>query len=282
MSTAYHPQTDGQTDRTNQTLEGYLRNFVNYDQNDWYQLLPLAEHAYNNSATNAHGMSPFYANYSFHPQTESMKEREARNPGAGLYPHWMQTTHQKAKTALEKTREDMSRYYDRKARLQPDIKVGNLVMLNAKNIRTKRPTKKLSPKLHGPFKVLEVKKGERAFKIEISPRWKIHPVFHVSLLEPYRASVGAEREQPPRAPEDIEGDLEWEVERIVKSEVITYTRRVGRRNRTFKELRYFVKWKGCAEDENTWEPPEGLTNAQEAVDQFHRQNPGMPGLAAVE
>ena len=108
-------------------------------------------------------------------------------------------------------------------------------MLNAKNIRTKRPTKKLSPKLHRPFKVLEVRKGERAFKLEITPRWKIHPVFHVSLLEPYRASVRAERDQPPRALEDIQGDLEWEVERIVKSEVITYTRKVARRNRTFKE-----------------------------------------------
>jgi len=59
MSTAYHPQTDGQTERTNQVLEGYLRTFVNYDQNDWYQLLLLAEHAYNNSATNAHKMTPF-------------------------------------------------------------------------------------------------------------------------------------------------------------------------------------------------------------------------------
>ena len=211
-----------------------------------------------------------------------MKEREARNPGAGIYAHWMQTTHQKAKTALEKTREDMSKYYDRKARLQPDIKVGDLVMLNAENIRTKRPTKMLSPKLHGPSKVLEVKKGERAFKLKISPRWTIHPVFHVSLLEPYRASIRTEREQAPRAPKDIEGDLEWEVEKIVKSEVITYTRKVGRRKRRFKELRYFFKWKGCAENENTWEPPEGLTNAQELVDTFHRQNPGMPELAAVE
>jgi len=137
MSTAYHPQTDGQMERTNQTLEGYLRNFVNYDQNDWYQLLPLAEHAYNYSTTNAHGMSPFYANYGFHPQTEWMKEREAQNPGAGLYAHWMQVTHQHARKALEQTREEMSKYYDRKARQQPDIKVGDLVMLNAKNIRTK-------------------------------------------------------------------------------------------------------------------------------------------------
>ena len=65
MSRAYHPQTDGQTERTNQVLEGYLRNFVNYDPNDWYQLLPLAENAYNNSVTNRYGMSPCYAKYGF-------------------------------------------------------------------------------------------------------------------------------------------------------------------------------------------------------------------------
>ena len=84
---AYHPQTDEETEQTNHTLEGYLCNFVNYDQSDWYQLLPLATHAYNNSRTNPHGMSPFYANYGFHPEKEWMKEREARNPGAALYAH---------------------------------------------------------------------------------------------------------------------------------------------------------------------------------------------------
>jgi len=80
MSTAYHPQTDGQTERTNQVLEGYLRNFVNYDRDDWYQLLPLAEFAYNNSTMNAHGLTPFCANYSFHPQTKSIKSTKLRTP----------------------------------------------------------------------------------------------------------------------------------------------------------------------------------------------------------
>ena len=61
MSTAYHPHTDGQTERTTQVLEGYLHNFVNYDQNDWYQLLPLAEYAYNNSKASAHNLTPFFA-----------------------------------------------------------------------------------------------------------------------------------------------------------------------------------------------------------------------------
>jgi len=108
---------------------------------------------------------------------------------------------------------------------QPNIEVGDLVMLSAKNIHTKPPSKKLSPKLYGPFKVLE-KKGSRAYKLEISAWWKIHAGFHVSLLEPYRASNQPNREQPPGEAEEIKGHLEGEVERIVKSEMISYTRKV--------------------------------------------------------
>ena len=80
MSTAYHPQRDGQTERTNQVLEGFLRNFVNYDQNDWYQLLPLAEHAYNNSVTNAHGMSPWYVKLQFSPKNRMGERTRSAKP----------------------------------------------------------------------------------------------------------------------------------------------------------------------------------------------------------
>jgi len=109
MSTAYHPQTDGQTERTNQVLEGYLRNSVNYYQDDWYQLLPLAEFAYNNSATNAHGMLPFFTNYGYHLQREWMRERQAQNPGAALYSHWMKAIHKQAVEALNYTRGAMKK-----------------------------------------------------------------------------------------------------------------------------------------------------------------------------
>jgi len=77
----------------------------------------------------------------------------------------------------------MKRYYNRKETEQPSIEVCDLVILNAKNIRTKRPSKKLSPKLYGPFKVLK-KKGSRAYKLEISLRWKIHPVFKFRYWNP--------------------------------------------------------------------------------------------------
>jgi len=171
----------------------------------------------------------------------------------------------------------MGRYYYRKAKQQPDFKVGDLVMLNAKNIRMKGPSKKLAPKFYSPFKILE-QRGELAYMLEISDRWKIHLVFHVSLLEPYRTSTRPAREQQPMTPEEINGDLEWEVEKIVKSEIISYERRVRGSTKSLEELRYFVKWKACSEDENTWEPPAHLEHAKELVTEFHRENPDMANL----
>jgi len=183
MSTAYHPQTDGETERIDKGREGFLRTFFTYDQNDWYQLFPFAEHAYNNSATNARKMTLFFTNYSFLPQTEWIKEREDHNPGATMYAHWMRDIHRQAIEIRENTRESMKNYYDRRAREQGNIVASDLVIWNARNIYTKRPSKKLSPKLYGPFKDLE-KKGSQGYKLEISPRWKIHHVFHVCQLEP--------------------------------------------------------------------------------------------------
>src|ERR1700761_4895301 len=144
-----------------------------------------------------------------------MKERETQNPGVTMYTHWMKTIQEKARATLEQTREAMKKYYNRRAIPQQDIDIGDLVMLNAKNIRTKRPTKKLTPRLYGPFKVLE-KRGNRAYILNIPPRWKIHPVFHASLLESYKVSDRPNPEQPSREPEDVEDDMKWEVEKNVK------------------------------------------------------------------
>jgi len=96
-------------ERTNQVLKGYLRNLVRYDQDDWYQLLPLAEFAYNSSATNAYGISPFFVNYGYHPQTDWMRERQAQNQEAELDSHWMKAIHKQAIEALNYTREAMKK-----------------------------------------------------------------------------------------------------------------------------------------------------------------------------
>jgi len=87
MSTAFHPQTDGKTERLNQTIEAYLRAFVAKDQDDWVNLLPMAEFAYNNSVTTGNGMSPFYANYGFHPVATDLASMEPLNPACKVYTH---------------------------------------------------------------------------------------------------------------------------------------------------------------------------------------------------
>jgi len=82
-------------------------------------------------------MTTLFANYGFHPQMEWMKEREAHNARATMYAHWMPDIHRQARQTLENTRESIKKYYDLKATEQPHIEVGDLVLLNANNIRTK-------------------------------------------------------------------------------------------------------------------------------------------------
>jgi deoxyuridine 5'-triphosphate nucleotidohydrolase len=277
MSTAFHPQTDGQSERVNQTLETYLRTYINYDQDNWYSLLPLAEFAYNNSTTSATKVSPFYANYGYHPKSNWPSTSEGKNPSSELYSHWMKAVHDKARTTLEETRNSMSKYYDQNKLPTPNYKEGELVMLNAKNIRTKRPSKKLAPKLYGPFKILK-RIGSHAYQLQLQQRWRIHDVFHVSLLEPYRANSLAGRPQERPEPEEIEGQSEWEVETILQSEIRKTSRKVKGRNKTFRSLFYLVKWKGYPNDECTWEPGAHLEDALEEVDKFHQDNPTQPKL----
>jgi hypothetical protein len=169
MSTSFHPQTDGQTERVNQTLETYLRTFINYDQDDWYSLLPLAEFAYNNSVTQATQLTPFYTNYGYHPKTIWTSSEESKNPASKAYAHWIKATHDRATQALEKTKDNMSQYYDQHHQPQPSYEVGDEVLLNAKNIRTVQPTRKLAPKLYGPFRIL-ARIGKSAYRLELQSR----------------------------------------------------------------------------------------------------------------
>ena len=155
-STAFHPQTDGQTERVNQSLEQYLRQYCDYEQDNWNDLLLLAEYAYNNSVTTATQMSLFFANYCFHSRTNWPVEKESKNPASRNYAHWMESVRELCVKRLEETRERMGKYYDRSRKEAPLYSVGDLVMLNGKNIRTRRAAKQLDAKLFGPFKVVRL------------------------------------------------------------------------------------------------------------------------------
>src|SRR5438128_9078001 len=93
LLTAFHLETDEQTERVNQSLEQYLRMFSNYEQNNWSELLPMAEFLYNNSITTATGLFSFYANYRYHPETHWLISRTSQNSAANIYAYWLPEVH---------------------------------------------------------------------------------------------------------------------------------------------------------------------------------------------
>jgi hypothetical protein len=202
---------------------------------------------------------------------------ETKNPASTIYGHWLKAVHNKISETLDETKRRMGKYYDQGKREPPSMSIGDLVMLNAKNIRTKRPTKKLAPKFYGPFEILE-KIGTRSYRLKLDQRWRIHNVFHVSLLEPYTASNDQHRIQIRPQPEEIEGEKEFEVEKIIRSEIRETRRRVNGRNRITRKLYYLIKWVGYPDDECTWEPGENVSHARESIEEFHRDNPESPKL----
>lgn len=230
MSTAHHPQTDGQTERIHQVIESYLRSYFNYEQNDWASMLAMADYAYNNLKHSATKISPFYANYGFEPGTNWPTEVQFRNPASEVYGHYMTSVHSKLSKQLEVSIESMRKYYDRKRKSIEPFKKGELVMLNGKNIRAKHRCKKLEDKMYGPFEVINTGKNGRYCKLKLPDAWKIHPTFNLALLEQYPGT------DPKKQVIEIEADdAGWKMELIIAS---------GPSDDDPRRYVYLVKWEG--------------------------------------
>ena len=119
-------------------------------------MLLLAEYAYNNSAITATHCSPFFANYDFHPQTNWPVEKQSKYPASSNYAHRMEGVDKLCVKRLEETRKHMGKYCNRSRKEGPPYSVGDIFMLNGKNIRTGRAAKKLDAKLFGLFKVVRL------------------------------------------------------------------------------------------------------------------------------
>jgi len=206
---AYHPQTDGQTERVNQILEHYLRTYCMWDQDAWVDLLPFAEFYYNNTVHTANKETPFFAAYHQQPENNFKNPgdhaTESNNPEAVKRVEDLDAMREAMRENMKAGQTRMAKYYNQKvANKKPQFKVGDWVMVNAKNIKTKRPSKKLDYKLRGKFEI-EKLCGTNAYRLKLLPlSGKIHPVFHVSLLEPYRQNTIPGRRSPTPPPVDLE------------------------------------------------------------------------------
>lgn len=224
LSTAWHPQTDGQTERTNRTLEEMLRPYCGSPdrQQLWEHYLPLAEFAYNNTPQTSTGFSPFFLCYGRNPLSPiDMLHGSTSEP-----PDYLQNLHSAllaAENHLFLAQRRMSSHYD-KGRIPMQYNVGDVVYISRAAFPPKRRGTKLSPLFHtSPMKVVR-RIGSSAYQLDTPATWQLHNVFHVSQL----------RRSPPRR-------------ELIPEEVLDTRRRYG-------QHLCCVRWRDSSWDEDSWVP----------------------------
>ena len=250
LSTAYHPQTDGEMERVNQELETYLRLFTSNKPEEWLTLLPMAEFAHNSTTHSVTQRTPFSLMMEYEPQAyPSLSNTFLPNLESWLFDlstAWddAQATH---KIDQQKMKEQIS------SKFIP-WKVGNKVWLEMTNLHM-NGLKKLQMKQTGLFEIEEVI-SRMACCLWIPSQWKIHPVFHASLLTTYKETLehGPNFLWPP--PDLIGREEEYEVEVVL-----------GHRGRP-SHCTFLIRWKGYSAAEDTWEPKWNLGNAQPLIMEY--------------
>jgi hypothetical protein len=259
-STSFHPQTDGQTERMNRVVEEVLRHFINKDNTDWEELLPMVAFAINNAKSAATGETPFFLQTGTHPRTMTTAFVPTETlPTLDKVFHDLRDTLEQVKK-LYKAAQDRQKAYADTKRQDHTFQDGAQVLFSTKNLKVKEGVRKLQPRYIGPFTIVKMV-GKNAAKLDFPSTYKIHPVVHVSLLKPYR-SDGSFRPLPP-APESIGGHQYYKVERILSHR----TRTSGRK--TIHE--YLIKWLGYDDTHNSWEPEKNITT--DLLDDYHGTHP---------
>jgi len=274
FTSGYHPEGDGQTERSNQTLEQYLWIYCNYQQDNWADLLPLAEFAYNNAPSATTGVSPFFANKGYHPNISVYLEHNMTSARARDYAVDLESLHQ---YLCEEMANAQLRYQgpaDAKRTPALDFKVGDQVYVKAKYFQSTRPSKKLSEKNLGPYFII-AQVGSLSFTLCLPDSMRaVHPVFHVSQLEPAIPNTIPDWIQPPLPLVEVDGELEFEISEILDS-------KVDCRCRSCKLL-YLVHWSSYegTDEEMSWLLTTELGNATELLGDYHVRYLDKPGPLA--
>ena len=265
MSSAFHPESDGQTERVNRTLETMLRHYVNERNDDWSQQLTAAEIAINNCQQSSTKYSPFYMNYGFNPRFPFLVQGTINDtvsstvPAAQAVFETIKQTTQQAIRNIEKAQQQQSLYANRKRR-EDKFHVGEQVYLSTQNLNIISGVSKLNPKYIGPFPISKII-NPVAVQLALPAHFKIHNSFHVSKIK--RAKATNEfpdrpiiEKPPPTIQADNDQESEWEIERIID------------KRKSRGRIEYLVKWKGYDTHDNQWLTVSQLVNAREVIRDF--------------
>ena len=258
MSTAYHPQTDGQTERVNQEIEGYLRIYCGNHPEEWAHHIPDMEFAHNVNVHSATNQAPFALMMGYLPTVTPELQIRSSLPSAENRLKELSQRRDEAHASIEIAKQRMA---ERVTRNFVPFKEDQMVWLEAKNLNTGGAFKKLRSKREGPFRIKKVM-GPLVYQLDLPQSWKIHDVFHASLLSAYQITEahGPSFTEPP--PEKVDGEDEYEIEAIVNH----------RKGRNGQIIWYEVAWKGWPSSENSRLKPEMLNNAQELVAEYKERH----------
>ncbi|GBG74600.1 hypothetical protein CBR_g19008 [Chara braunii] len=276
FSLSYHPQTDGQTEITNRTLGDILRKIVRDDQ-QWDLHLSHAEIAYNHAVSPATGMSPYYCDLGYHPRVPADFLRPSQmhpDTSCPALDDWVAHMTSIMKTAHEHIAASQTRMAARanRSRMEHPFKVGDDVLIHVRHLQLEADTlRKFRRRFFGPCRILQAVGSDTAsspvsFRVKLPDylrQARVHDVYHVSLLRPYRRPSdrfsARQYERPP--PIMVDGHEEFLVSDIIG-------RRVTDDNPLHVE--YLVRWKGYPDEEATWEPLEHLQHARMLVRAYDR------------
>ncbi|KAF8695821.1 hypothetical protein RHS03_07886, partial [Rhizoctonia solani] len=253
FSLAYHPQSNGQTERVNPMVEHFLRAYLGINQKDWVKWLPMAEFAYNNAVHSSTGKTPFKALYGWEPSlTPSNVPTDV--PEADDLATQMETQWQEIEAALQQSK---TRMVAGETGEPLNFEIGEEAWLDAKNVNLKTLSPKLTEQCLGPFKVIK-KISNQAYRLELPPTMRIHNVFYVGLLSKVKRDKRRTFKNCP-PPVTMDGEEEYKVEGITNAK--------ERNGKWF----FWVKWKGYGSKENTWEPQENLKNAEKILKKYKKE-----------
>ena len=260
FTSGYHLEGDGQTEWTNQTLEQYLWIFCNYQRDNWYTLLPLAEFSYSNTLSATTGISPFFTNKGYHPNLTIHPEHDLASSHAKDLVVNLDELHQELKDTIAKAQ-----------CCYPNFIIGQQAFIKANFFHTTCPSHKLSKRFLGPFKIL-AKAGTHSYTLHLPDTIHgVHPTFHVSMLEPVIPNKTPNCVQSPPPAINVQGEVKYEISEVLDSKID---------QRQSCKLLYLVHWLGYENmnEEFSWLSAMELDHAKDLISDFHSAYPDKPGL----